>query len=160
MLHQIDHVNIVVKDLEASVAFYRDVLGLRETMRARLEGDWIEQVTGVAGVVAECVYLELATGTRLELLAFEQPANGAPDPLAGHPPHPGMRHIAFRVEDIHAVYTDLKARGVEFVGPPVAVPTAIHRHHSGRKWLCYFHGPEGVLLEICEFIAAPDAESK
>lgn len=156
MLLNIDHVNIVVKDLDGALRFYRDLLGLRETMRARLEGGWIEQVTGVAGVVADCVYLELPEGARLELLRFLAPETGAPlDPNA-LPSTPGLRHLAFRVDDLDAEYGRLRAAGVRFINPPAAVPTATVRHATGRKRLCYFHGPEGVLLEIAEFRPAGD----
>jgi catechol 2,3-dioxygenase-like lactoylglutathione lyase family enzyme len=151
MLQCLDHVNIVVKDLDRALAFYRDLLGLRETMRARLEGDWIEQVTGVRGVSADCIYLEFPSGARVELLAFRAPDNGAPLPANAMPATPGLRHIAFRVDDIDAVYTRLVAAGVKFVNPPATVPTSIVKHATGRKRLCYFHDPEGTLLEIAEF---------
>jgi catechol 2,3-dioxygenase-like lactoylglutathione lyase family enzyme len=150
MLKQIDHVNIVVRDLERCVAFYRDVLGLKETMRAQLDGDWIEGVTGIPGVVADCVYLQPPAGPRLELLCFKNPA-GRPVERGELPNTLGLRHLAFQVDDIDAEHARLRAAGVEFIGAPQLVPLATVRHVSGRKRLCYFHDPEGVLLEIAEF---------
>lgn len=151
MLLNIDHVNIVVKDLEGCLAFYRDLLGLRETMRARLEGSWVEQVTGIDGIVADCVYLELDGRTRLELLQFLEPETGAPLEPNAIPSTPGIRHLAFRVDDLDAEFERLTKAGVPFVNPPAAVPAGLVKHSTGRKRLCYFHGPEGVLLELAEF---------
>lgn len=151
MLLNIDHINIVVKDLEGALRFYRDLLGLKETKRARLEGAWIEQVTGVAGAVADCVYLELPESARLELLCFLAPETGEPLHPNSLPNTPGLRHLAFRVDDMDAEYHRLRDAGVTFINPPTVVPDTIVKHSAGRKRLCYFHGPEGVLLEIAEF---------
>jgi catechol 2,3-dioxygenase-like lactoylglutathione lyase family enzyme len=155
MLSNIDHINIVVTDLGRSIAFYQDLLGFRETMRARLEGEWIESITGVKGVVADCVYLELPSGPRLELLQFLSPAIGEPLAPNSLPNTLGLRHMAFRVDDIDAEYQRLEGLGVRFVGPPQAVPTGLVKHSTGRKRLCYFHDPDGVLLEIAEFQPNP-----
>ena len=150
MIQQIDHVNIVVRDLELCVTFYKETLGLKETMRARLEGEWIEKVTGIAQAVAECVYLQPPAGPRIELLQFLSP-KGVSVERGNLANTPGIRHLAFRVEDIDAEYDRLRTAGVEFLGEPMAVPLDAVRHLSGRKRLCYFHDPEGVLLEIAEF---------
>ena len=53
MVERIDHVNLVVEDLRAMTAFYRDVLGLRLTKRVSISGDWIQTVTGLEKVEAE-----------------------------------------------------------------------------------------------------------
>lgn len=147
---QVDHINLVVRDLDGAVAFYTEVLGLEVTMRALLEGEWIETIAGLEGVVADCVYLQPpGGGPRIELLCFQFPEGAEP---AGHTPNvPGFRHVAFRVDDIEATYHALREKGVLFQSPPVAVPEEVVRHGSGRKRLCYFHDPEGNLLEIAEF---------
>ncbi len=150
MPHSIDHVNIVVRDLAASVAFYRDVLGFRVTLEATLEGQWIDTVTGLSGVRAECVYLQPEEGPRVELLCFRQPAGE--DIGGSQPPNiPGIRHLAFQVSDIDEEYSRLLQSGVECISPPMEVPLASVRSLQGRKRLCYFRGPEGVLLELAEF---------
>jgi len=40
---------------------------------------------------------------------------------------------------------------VRFVGPPTAVPAAAVQHAEGRKRLCYFRDPDGVVLELAEY---------
>ncbi len=41
--------------------------------------------------------------------------------------------------------------GVKLLGEPVVVPEAVVTHDAGHKMLCYFHDPDGVLLEITEY---------
>jgi catechol 2,3-dioxygenase-like lactoylglutathione lyase family enzyme len=145
----IDHVNIVVRDIERSVAFYRDVLGFAITNRKDLSGDWIESIVGLKDVRATVVFvMPPGGGVRIELLQYHAPA-GAEFPDHGVANAIGLRHFAFKVDDIDAVYERLLAAGVEFVGPPVTVPQGIVK--TPDKRLCYFHDPDGVLLEITEY---------
>src|SRR5688572_2583539 len=109
MLHSIDHVNLVVSDLERMCAFYCDALGFTVSKRVTIEGDWIDRVVGLSGVRAEVVYLELAEGPRLELLKFlSPPVPQRPDGL-GESNTPGLRHVAFRVSDIDAMVARLRS---------------------------------------------------
>jgi catechol 2,3-dioxygenase-like lactoylglutathione lyase family enzyme len=147
----VDHVNLVVSDLDPAVAFFRDLLGFAVTLEVRLEGEWIEQVTGIPGAVADCVYLQPVEGTRIELLCYRTPAGaGLPDPSL--PNGLGLRHVAFRVKGIEEWHRRLSAAGCRVISPPVEVPLARVSQVGGRKLLFYFVGPEGVLLEMAEFI--------
>ncbi len=151
MLECVDHVNIVVADLDRSVAFYVNLLGLEVTKRAVLEGDWIEAIVGLAGVQADCVYLQPpGGGPRIELLRYRAP-EGAIVPETAQANTVGLRHIALRVRDIEAMHARLTAAGVPFIGPPTAVPGSAVRHTEGQKRLCYFRDPDGVLLELAEY---------
>jgi catechol 2,3-dioxygenase-like lactoylglutathione lyase family enzyme len=151
MVQAIDHINIVVSDLERSVCFYTELLGLVETRRAHLEGRWIESIVGLKGVRADVVYIEPpAGGMRIELLQYRAPL-GKSLPENALPNTVGLRHIALRVRDIHEVCNRLEAAGVELVGPPVEVPSGVVSHDAGDKVLCYFHDPDGVILELAEY---------
>ncbi len=151
MIESIDHINLVVGDLERSVRFYVDLLGFKEVRRARLEGDWIEAVVGLADVCADLVYIEAPDGgLRIELLEYRSPP-GAMIPENALPNTLGMRHLAFRVRDMDAVYERLRAAGVAFINPPTSVDGRVVQHEAGRKTLCYFHDPDGVILELAEY---------
>jgi catechol 2,3-dioxygenase-like lactoylglutathione lyase family enzyme len=153
MLESIDHVNIVVSDLPRMTDFYCRVLGLRETMRVTISGPWIDRTVGLAGVEAECVYLELPNGPRIELLRYVTPAAPRPDKL-GDSNTPGLRHLAFRVADIEAIHARLRDAVVTFFSDVQRVPESQVTYAGGvRKRLVYFHDPEGNLLELCEYRA-------
>ncbi len=153
MLQQIDHVNIVVADLEPMVEFYRDVLGFAVTKRVTISGPWVDATVGLHNAIGDVVYLELPDGPRVELLRYVQPA-GANPPGLDQSNTRGLRHLAFRVADINAVVAKLQSFGVRPLSSVQTVPDAQVTYAGGvRKRLLYFRDPEGNLLELCEYRA-------
>lgn len=151
MISVVDHINIVVHDMDRMVTFYTEVLGLTATKRAHLEGDWVERVVGLKGVNADVVFVEPAGGgPRVELIKYNAPS-GVDFPAHSAPNAFGLRHIAFRVDDIAAAHARLVAAGVKVFGEPVLVPAGVVRHDAGDKHLLYFLDPEGVLLELAQY---------
>jgi catechol 2,3-dioxygenase-like lactoylglutathione lyase family enzyme len=153
MLESIDHVNIVVEDLPRMIDFYCRVLGLRETKRVTISGAWIDQTVALRDVTAECVYLDLPNGPRIELLEYVNPPASRPEGM-GVSNTPGLRHMAFRVDDIDAAVARLRDAKVNFFSGIQDVPTSQVTYAGGvRKRLVYFHDPEENLLELCEYKA-------
>lgn len=151
MVKYVDHINIVVSNLERSVHFYTQVLGLEETKRARLSGGWIERIVGLKDVIADVVFLQPRDGgPRIELLHYHFPPglNFSENSL---PNTGGLRHIAFQVDNMDELRTRMETAGVEFFGPPVQVPGGVVEHADGQKSLCYFLDPDGVLLELAAY---------
>jgi catechol 2,3-dioxygenase-like lactoylglutathione lyase family enzyme len=139
---KIDHINIVLSDLEKGVDFFVRLLGFKVFKRGDLEGDWIDQVVGLKNVKATYVKLTLGEGkTNLELLKYHTP-EGHFDESVSKANHMGLRHFALQVEGIEALYQNLKEAGVTIFSE---IQT-----YNGSKKLVYFLGPEGVILELCE----------
>ena len=152
MVKHVDHINIVVPDLERSVRFYTEALGLRETRRARLTGDWIEAIVGLKGVEADVAFVQPpGGGPRIELIQYHAPL-GETFPAHSRPNTHGLRHIAFQIDNMAEMRGRLEAAGVHFFGPPVQVPGGVVEHDDGRKSLCYFLDPDGVLLELAAYV--------
>jgi catechol 2,3-dioxygenase-like lactoylglutathione lyase family enzyme len=150
---RIDHLNIVVSNMERSLAFYEGVLGLRRGFEAVLEGPWIEHATGLSGIHARCVFVEApGDGVRFELLEYTAPRGEA---LAAQsiPNTIGLRHVAFVIDDMNALLARLRAAGIATMSDPVDVPFAVGT--MGRKRLCYFRDPDGVLLEAAAYDGEP-----
>ena len=138
-----DHVGIVVEDLAEATAFFLE-LGLELQGEASVEGSWVDRVVGLDGVRAELAMMQTPDGhARLELTRFHAPSRPGGD---GHAPAntPGIRHLAFAVEDIDEVLARLRARGTELVGE-------VERYRDIYR-LCYVRGPEGILVELAERI--------
>ena len=151
MLSSIDHVNLVVLDLPRMLAFYRDVLGLVVTKQVTIGGDWIGRTVGLQDVRAEVVYLDLPGGPRIELIRYVSPEAVR---VAGveRPNAVGLRHLAFRVDDVDAAVARLRGAGVEFFSDVQTVPDSQVSYAGGvRKRLVYFRDPEGNILELCEY---------
>jgi catechol 2,3-dioxygenase-like lactoylglutathione lyase family enzyme len=150
----LDHLNIVVADLDRMTSFYSDVLSLRVTKRATITGDWVAQTVGLPEVHADVVYLDFESGPRIELIRYNRPVLDRPANI-DRPNAPGFRHIAFKVDDIDALVAKLKSAGVKFFADVQRVPDSQVTYAGGiRKRLVYFQDPEGNLLELCEYKAA------
>ena len=151
MIRGIDHINLVVSDLERSVRFYCDVLGFRKTADVRMEGEWIEAVVGLRGVKGLVAFVEPpGGGMRIELLQYVAPV-GVVLPENSRANTRGLRHLAFRVDDIQGMTAKLRAAGVTLFSDPVLVPAGVVKFAAGDKTLLYFLDPDGVILELAQY---------
>lgn len=151
MIRGIDHINIVVADLARSVRFYTEVLGFRKTADVTMEGDWIESIIGLRGVRGLVAFVEPpGGGVRIELLQYVAPA-GVALPENSRANTLGLRHVAFRVDDIAGLAARLRAAGVTLFSDPVKVPAGVVKFAAGDKSLLYFLDPDGVILELAEY---------
>jgi catechol 2,3-dioxygenase-like lactoylglutathione lyase family enzyme len=120
------------------------------TKQVSISGDWIDETVGLAGVLADVVYLELPSGPRIELIDYRVPKGGKSDD--NQPNTPGLRHLAFRVTGIDAFTERLKKSGVTFQSEVKSVPDSQVTYIGGvRKRLVYYRDPEGNILELCEY---------
>jgi len=136
-----DHVGIVVDDLAAATEFFVQ-LGLEVLGESSLEGPAVDRIVGLDGVRTEVAFIQVPAGLgRLELIKFHTPLDHGEHPRA-HANTPGIRHIAFVVEDVDAVVADLRTRGAELVG---------ELESYGESYrLCYVRGPEGIIVELAQ----------
>jgi len=127
-IKKLNHVSIAVNDLERTVMFYRDVLGLAVTSRLRLEDRQLDIVFIRAG------------DTEIELISPLTSDNTVARFLERR--GPGLHHICFEVDDVEAEMRELQARGAQFIDD---VP------HPGAVGMVSFIHPQstnGVLVEI------------
>ena len=138
-----EHVGIVVDDLAAATKFFVE-LGLVLQGEASVEGRWVDRVVGLEGVRADIAMLRTPDGNgRLELTKFQSPPYQG-DRRYAPANTPGIRHVAFAVEDIDALVARLRARGAELVGE-------LESYEDSYR-LCYVRGPEGIIIELAECI--------
>lgn len=145
MIEGIDHINIVVKDLDKSADFYMKYFGFKTAGRKKLAGQWIEELTGLDNVKAEVVFLEHEkTDMKIELLKYFSP-EGEHIEKNLIPNTCGIRHLAFKTKDFDALLEKLEKGGVKFTGGPKNIPQPTDKFKSR---ICYFLDPDKVLLEI------------
>ncbi len=143
MLTSIDHINIVVEDLEKAKNFFTTI-GFTLEHEDDLEGEWISKIVRLPKVRARYAKLVLPGDTcRLELVTYYSPEMQS-ETLANQANRLGYRHIAFRVEDISSVVAKLQVMDVEFFSD-------VHVYEPTNKKLVYLLGPEGILLELAEY---------
>jgi catechol 2,3-dioxygenase-like lactoylglutathione lyase family enzyme len=138
-----EHVGIVVDDLAAAIEFFVE-LGLVLRGEVTVEGRWVDRVVGLEDVRADIAIVQTPDGNgRLELTKFHSPSIRRDNRHAAANT-PGIRHVAFAVENIDAVVAGLRTRGVELVGE-------LERYEDSYR-LCYVRGPEGIIIELAERI--------
>ncbi len=143
MLKKINHVNIVVSNLEETKAFFIQ-LGFDVGDESELSGEWISSIVGLSDVSARYVTLSLpGTETNLELIEYTSPPSEK-DPNMDKANQIGFRHIAFEVDNIDDEVHRLKEKGIKFLG-------VIHTYPKTGKRLVYLWGPDRILLELAQY---------
>jgi catechol 2,3-dioxygenase-like lactoylglutathione lyase family enzyme len=136
---RMDHVVLVVADLDAGIAFF-EALGLELEGRTRVEGAWAERINALDDLHVEIAMMVTPDGhSKLELTRFDSPAaTGAPEP----PNRLGLRSVMFEVDDLAGSLERLAAHGGELVGE-VADYEDVYR-------LCYVRGPGGAIIALAQ----------
>ncbi len=135
MIKRIAHVAIVVEDLEASLAFWRDALGLP-----------LAHVENVPEEQATVAFLPTSE-SEVELVKPSTDTSGVARFLAKR--GPGLHHICFEVDDLAATLAQLKAKGLRLIDETPKLG-------AGGKKIAFVH-PEsthGVLVELYELPAS------
>jgi catechol 2,3-dioxygenase-like lactoylglutathione lyase family enzyme len=147
------HVGITVSDLERGIDFYHGVLGLGFVNEPSpvFDDPALGPAVGVRGAALRQVSLALGDAI-LELLEYIQPASPIDAPLPQNAL--GAQHMAFLVDDIHAVKAELEAKGVRFYSEVNAVDEGVL---AGWRWV-YFSDPDGNALELVEIAYTRPAE--
>ena len=148
------HVGITVNDLDASIRFYHDVLGLEFSNEPSpwFDGPELGPAVGVPGAGLRQVSLLLGD-TTLELLQYKSPPSATTRPLLSN--NIGASHVAFLVDDIEATKAELEAKGIEFFSDVNTVDEGVL---AGWRWV-YFADPDGYPLELVE-VAYYNAEER
>ena len=130
MFTQIDYTMVIVSDMNRSVEFYRDKLGIPLKFQSP---DWTEFATGATT-------LALHGGGVLQ----DQAPTGDPSKQAG------TCSIGFNVEDLDQTFAELTAKGVDFVMPPT------QREGEGIK-LAVCIDPDGLPVSFAQMMGQPAA---
>src|SRR6266568_256834 len=122
MVKKLLHTRYRVKDLEKTVSFYRDVLGLKELRRQK------------SGRGSQLVFLK-APGSEqeIEICKFDEsgPVVVGPD----------LTHLAFEVDDLEKFAREAAAKGYPLSDGP-------HKSSSGK--IAFIDAPEGYEIELIE----------
>jgi catechol 2,3-dioxygenase-like lactoylglutathione lyase family enzyme len=137
-----EHVSITVSNLDRSIAFYRDLIGLELKQVGEVDAPYIGEIVGVEGTSIRLAEFHLHDGLLLELFEYRSPSGQAVRPRTWDP---GATHIAFQVDDIDAFWSRLKEAGVETRSDdPIVIDDP--RWYGVR--CAYFSDPDGVTIEV------------
>ena len=149
MIHHVFHFSFTVSDLQQSVDWYTNVLGLELVHRQVQDNPYTRTLVGVPDAILEIAQFKIPgvspglSTHMLELVEYKHPKGE-------HPPLPtynvGVGHVALLVTDIQSEYERLQQGGVVFRNPPVAITEGANR----GGYACYFQDPDGITLEMLE----------
>jgi catechol 2,3-dioxygenase-like lactoylglutathione lyase family enzyme len=141
-IQRMDHVAVVVDDLEAAIAFFVE-LGMKLEGKAPIEGPSVDRLNGLDGVRVDIAMMRTPDGHgRLELTKFHTPTAISAEPKNALGNTLGLRSMMFAVDDIDATVAGLRARGADLVGDVV--------QYQDSYRLCYVRGPEGIIVALAE----------
>ncbi len=139
MTLSIEHIALSVSNMDRSLEFYCDLLGMRIVRDMETgPGGLLERITRLKDCLARIVHLE-SGGCMLELFEYRQP-EGRPIPQDRAQADRGFTHIGLKSCDIQADYERLRKKGVEFISSPV--------EFRPGTWVVYFRGPDGETCEL------------
>jgi catechol 2,3-dioxygenase-like lactoylglutathione lyase family enzyme len=141
----VDHFGATVSDIERSLGFWRDLLGLKEVGRGVIEWEHIDRLVALDETKIEWVELRIPDGGTVELMQYYRPL-GAAVPT-GQENDPGRSHLSLLVDDLTTTLAELRAAGVR---SRTADPVDMERGaYSGGKG-AYVFDPDGVQIELIE----------
>jgi catechol 2,3-dioxygenase-like lactoylglutathione lyase family enzyme len=136
------HTSFTVADLEKSLEFFRDHLGLEVVFTREVRNDYFGRVVGLPGCVVKAALLRVpGSNHHVELFQYVAPPGR---PISPRPCDPGSSHIALLVDDLAGWYTQLRSSGATFVNPPVQIDAGPNR----GAYAAYLRDPNGILIEL------------
>jgi catechol 2,3-dioxygenase-like lactoylglutathione lyase family enzyme len=136
------HTSFTVADLDGSLAFFRDLLGLELLFVREVRDAYFGRIVGLPGCVVKAALLRIpGANHHVELFQYLSPAGEAHRP---RPCDPGSSHLALLVDDLPALYQELQARGARFTSELVQIEAGPNLGGYG----VYLQDPNGILIEL------------
>jgi catechol 2,3-dioxygenase-like lactoylglutathione lyase family enzyme len=141
-IRRMDHVSVVVDDLEVAKAFFVE-LGMEFEGEAPIEGPSVDRLNAIDGIRVDIAMMRVpGTSDMVELTRFHTPAAVGADHAAAPPNALGLRSVMFAVDDLDDTVARLRAHGAELVG-------SVEQFENGYR-LAYVRGPAGIIVALAE----------
>lgn len=150
MLKEILHIGITVSDINKSINFYQNILGLEFKGELLMEGEETELLFGRKNSRARIVYFNGSKeliAPPIELIYF---LDKNVEKIENSLFKTSISEICFRVENIDEVYKKLLEKNIEFLSEPQYYDFS--KYGFGKSKVVYFKDPDGIILELIENI--------
>jgi len=142
-LTSVFHTGFTVSDIERSIVFYRDVLGMALIHRQQGTAPYLATVTGFPGARLQMAFLKISPDDPQVLELLEYSSHPA-DPTDRATNRPGNGHLCFKVDDIHEWHRFLSAQGVRTISEPARITAGVNE----GAWAIYLRDPDGFTIEL------------
>ena len=113
------HTSFTVADLDRSLAFFRDRLGLAVVSQREVHDDYFGRIVGLPGCRVRAALLRVpGSDHHVELFQYLTPRG---DAGTLRPCDPGSAHLSLLTDDLPGLYNRLRAEGLAFVSEPVVI---------------------------------------
>lgn len=137
-----EHIGIVVDDLERVADFF-ELLGFERAEPFHVRGRWADRVNGLDGTDGDMVFVTAPDGSgAIELTRFRAPLDDTLREGDAPANRHGLRHLAYRVDELAPLLERLAAAGYRLVREAV--------NYEDLWLVCYVRGPEGLIIELGE----------
>lgn len=136
------HIGIVTDNLEKSLEFYKDFLGLEIKTETLENGSFIDHILGLKKTSLKTVKLADKKGGIVELLCYK---NQQDNKIEREINDLGLSHFALTVENLDNMYNKLKENNIDFISAPALSP-------DNRAKVCFCYDPNGIAIELVEEI--------
>ncbi|MBW4703788.1 VOC family protein [Micromonospora sp. RL09-050-HVF-A] len=147
---RMNHIGVPVSDLDRSVRWYEDVLGVAANgVTISADNAALGAVVEVENPAMRAVFSLAGDNVLLELIQYDRPV---PKPFEGRNCDVGVMHLCFEVDDMDAAVRHLRERGVHLNADPVILASGdgIHVGELAGTKILYLRDPDGIQLELFE----------
>ena len=143
-----DHTSFTVADIDRTVAFWRDVMGLTLDDLSPRTQPWLGKVVGRPGATCRIAHMT-GLGCHMEFIAYD--AGFAGDNVFGAATRPGAAHVAFYTDDLRAMAARIVEAGGTMLGEITFCAAQGHNTDCLAAYVC---DPEGIIIDLIEDLPA------
>ena len=148
MVGRIYHVGLTVSDLERSIAFYRDVLGLEFQGEIFMEGEETDKMFRRVNCKARVAYLNGSKAVEAPPVELIQFVNNEVKKVPSDLFTTSISEVCFYTDDIDSAYKHLVDNNVEYLSEPQYFDFRADGFGESRAF--YFRDPDGIILEMMQ----------
>lgn len=138
------HTGLHVADIERSLVFYRDLLGLEVVWERVVADDYVRRIVDVPGAELHQAMLRIpGSDHHIELIDYRGVGRATVDPA---PPTVGSAHVCLTVSGLEALYERLREAGAGALSEPVVVPVG----PNAGATAVYMRDPDGFCVELVQ----------
>lgn len=139
-----DHTSFTVADIDRTVAFWRDVMGLHLDDLSPRRQAWLGTVVGSPGATARIAHMT-GHGCHMEFICYDADFEG--ENVFGPATRPGAGHVAFTTDDLEGMAAAIVAAGGRLLGE---IAFCAAEGHNTDCLAVYAADPEGIILDLIQ----------
>ena len=148
MVERIYHVGLTVSDLDRSIAFYRDILGLEFQREIFMAGEETDRLFRMKDTKARVAYLNGSKAIEAPPIELIQFVDNKVKKVKGNLFTTSISEVCFYTDDIDSVYNILIENHVECLSEPQYFDFRANGFGESRAF--YFRDPDGIILEMMQ----------